>query len=372
MGKIKLCWVVPDLELYNTKWSMKNLYDQFRNNNELEFSVAEYGVSYEKGLGRLLDKFLKCIYTWRTPQDFILRPLLQRNLKRKIQEVDADILFFPAVFCCIDKKLIEDRKMKICVYTDSLMSDLDKYRKYKPLKYLLAQNYRSNEKTDIHKTDILFTQNDWSKDRFTICGDLDPTIIQNVHFGVNLNLYEGEKNYLNHKMLIVLRKGNEYNKGCKLLVEAMPLIRERIPDVTLDIVGTDYGSEVEGVTCHYNKSRSVTIELFKQTSLYVMPSIREPNGVTFLEGLANKAPIVGLDRYAFPEFAGYGEWGFICKKPTPQALADVVSEAFSDTNRLREMGIKGQSFVKSNFQWEVVAGNMINIMKHSLRKCREY
>ena len=68
---------------------------------------------------------------------------------------------------------------------------------------------------------------------------------------------------------------------------------------------------MDGVTYYYNEPRSKTVELLQKATLYVMPAIREPNGITYLEALANKTPIIGLNRFAFPEFCGYGEYGFI-------------------------------------------------------------
>lgn len=49
-----------------------------------------------------------------------------------------------------------------------------------------------------------------------------------------------------------------------------------------------------------------------------MPSRNEPNGITYLEALANKTPFVALNRYAAPEFAGYGEWSFCVIKNLPK------------------------------------------------------
>lgn len=97
-----------------------------------------------------------------------------------------------------------------------------------------------------------------------------------------------------------------------------------------------------------------------------MPALREPNGITYLEGLANKAPIVGLNRFAFPEFSGNGEWGFICNNDDPQELADTIIKALSDKETLKIMGEKGQKFVIENYNWDKVVNNMIDIMKKEL------
>ena len=80
-----------------------------------------------------------------------------------------------------------------------------------------------------------------------------------------------------------------------------------------------------------------------------MPALAEPNGTTYVEALANKAPIVGLNKFSAPEFSGYGKYGFMASEATPQSVADVIIEALSDKERLkRRMGEEVQQFVMKN------------------------
>ena len=96
-----------------------------------------------------------------------------------------------------------------------------------------------------------------------------------------------------------------------------------------------------------------------------MPAKREPNGITYLEALANKAPIVGLDRFAVPEFSGYGKWGFIVGNNAPQVLADTICDALSNPERLRIMGEQGQLYVQEHFVWSNTVDKIVKIMKNT-------
>lgn len=91
-----------------------------------------------------------------------------------------------------------------------------------------------------------------------------------------------------------------------------------------------------------------------------MPALCEPNGITYLEALANKTPIVGLNRFAFPEFSGYGKYGFICPCDDPKTLSCVLKNALLDKNKLKEMGEEGQKYVINRFSWENVVNRMAN------------
>jgi glycosyltransferase involved in cell wall biosynthesis len=181
--------------------------------------------------------------------------------------------------------------------------------------------------------------------------------IANVGFGINAQFYEEEKDYNNHLMLIVLRKGTEYVKGLYLLLDAFEKLKKRIPDAQLAVVGTECRA-INGVQYYYNQPREKTLGLFRECTLYVMPNILEPNGITYLEALANKAPIVGLDRFSVPEFSGYGKWGFYIKDEDPDQLADLLEEALSNPKRLEVMGLQGQKFVHERYTWDQTASEI--------------
>ena len=79
---------------------------------------------------------------------------------------------------------------------------------------------------------------------------------------------------------------------------------------------------VDGVDCYIDISRDGIVELFQQATLYVMPSRNEPNGMTYLEALCNKVPFVALERFATPEFSGYGKWSFLCEEEDAEELSN--------------------------------------------------
>lgn len=226
--------------------------------------------------------------------------------------------------------------------------------------YLKYYNHKTRE--SLHKMDYIFTMNEWTRD-FTIRHyNISADKVFNVGFGINVTPFFGEKDYSNKRMLIVLRKGREKLKGLYLLLEAFALAKKEIKDLSLDIVGTDFGEGIEGVRCWYNYPRSKTAELFQKSSIYIMPSKGEPNGITYLEALANKSPIIGLRGFAVPEFSGKGKYGFIVDEASPDNVSDTIIEAFRDTNRLKKMGEEGQKYVIERFTWENVTKNMYEIM----------
>ncbi|MFA6812309.1 MAG: glycosyltransferase family 4 protein [Bacteroidaceae bacterium] len=262
----------------------------------------------------------------------------------------------------------EKRKSLFAVYTDSHVSQYINYCKEDTRigrKYFL-KDYNRITKAQLEQMNIVFTQNEWTRQGFIKDYNLSPDKVINIGFGINVKPYEGPKDYEKELLLIVLRKGTEYYKGLYLLLDAFKIVRSHRQQVRLAVVGTTMKETIDGVDFYDNYPRTKTVELFQQCTLYTMPSLHEPNGITYLEALANKAPIMGLNRFAVPEFSGYGKWGFIAENENPTEIAQVIEDALSDKNRLKEMGLKGQKFVINHYRWNIVVDKMIKEMRKSM------
>lgn len=220
-------------------------------------------------------------------------------------------------------------------------------------------SYEKIDRKSLASMNKIFTQNQWTKDFIVKEYGINKDKVLNIHFGVNLKPLMSKKDYSKNLLLIVLRKGTERLKGLNLLLEAFPLVRKSCPTAELAVVGT-IGPEIEGVLYYYNQPRETTVELFAKCTLYTMPALFEPNGITYLEALANKTPIVGLNRFAFPEFAGYGQYGFIVDNADKHSLSQTIIKALSDKHNLEVMGIKGQEYVLSNFSWDKTISSIID------------
>lgn len=255
------------------------------------------------------------------------------------------------------------RDKKYAFYVDCCLFEYFRYLAGNPWWRSRYEKFYLDKERKYHRNaDLVFTQNEWTRRCLIDHRVIAPEKVFNVGFGVNLKPFAGEKDYAREELLIVLRRGTEHYKGLDLLLDAFELLKKRRPQATLSVVGTT-ARPVEGVTYYEGFPRSKTVELFERAALYTMPALREPNGITYLEGLANKAPIVGLKRFAVPEFSGYGKWGFMAEREDPRELAALLDDALSDKARLREMGLAGQKFVMERYDWSKVCRNMVEIMK---------
>jgi glycosyltransferase involved in cell wall biosynthesis len=148
-------------------------------------------------------------------------------------------------------------------------------------------------------------------------------------------------------------------KGGVLLLEAFRLARRRRPDLTLTVVG-DRRSRVfvpddPAITFHGHLSAADLQRHFREATLLVQPMLNDPWGQVYLEALASRTPVVGLNRNGLPEIADGGRFGFLVKHADPEALSHAILDAVADPARLERMALGGQRHVLGNYSWDRVA-----------------
>lgn len=316
---------------------------------------------FETPFLKYFSKFLSKLFRLRImTRSFLVHYYYGKKFDKFIRQHEGDKILFIAEHCSKQ----DYQNIEQYVYMDSVLRPYYKYDdKTSTFAKLQLPQYESCDKRSLLSMTKIFTQNQWTKDFLIREYHIDADKVFNVHFGVNLKPMQEGKSYDDNLLLIVLRKGTERLKGMDLLLDAFPIIKRAVPSVRLAVVGTE-GPQIDGVEYYYNKSREVTVELFKRSTLYTMPALFEPNGITYLEALANKTPIVGLNRFALPEFTGNGKFGFIVNNVDKKELAETIISALSDKEKLKLMGFEGQKYVMANFSWsktiEVIKKEMFN------------
>ena len=367
---MKIC-IVSNGDAFDEKnWSGTpfNLASRFEKYDNVEVISLNLRETVSHPVYRFLQKTIgKIILIKGSPRD----PLVFKHDAKIIQEqmdaLQADIYLFCAEYC-LAQNVFDNKAPFYYNYVDATMRPLiEADPKRKMGIELFLKKYEENERVCYGLLNGCFTMNEWTRNSIHQMYGFPKEKIYNVGFGINTNYYMGDKDYKTPHLLIVLRKGTEYYKGLDLVLEAFVDARKSIPELKLSVVGTEY-EQIEGVTYYYNQPREITVELFRQATLYVMPAVREPNGITYLEALANKTPIVGLSRFAFPEFSGYGRFGFCVSDYNRKELAETIIKALSNPERLEEMGKQGQEFVKNKYNWDLVVSKMMEQFDKDLKE----
>lgn len=181
----------------------------------------------------------------------------------------------------------------------------------------------------------------------------------------NIQPFTGKKDYKNGHILFVA-KGRFEDKGGPLLIEGFKLAQRENPSLKLVIVGDAHYRDIIGPIPNVTVTGYIPWEelqnLFNTAALFAMPALNEPWGLVYLEALACKTPILGLNRNSLPEITRDGQYGFLVEEPSPERIADAILQAFSHSDKLGEMGAAGQKYCLETFAWNQVATKIASVM----------
>ena len=158
------------------------------------------------------------------------------------------------------------------------------------------------EKYGMEQADQIIAVSQYTKDRIVKYYQIDPNKITVVHNGINNT--QVKKNTLKPSVPVVLFVGRlTYQKGPYFFIEVANRILAKMPNAQFVLAGTGdlYRSMIErtaalkiGTNVHFTGFLGVdeVQQLYSLASVYVMPSISEPFGLTALEAAAHGIPVI--------------------------------------------------------------------------------
>jgi glycosyltransferase involved in cell wall biosynthesis len=152
------------------------------------------------------------------------------------------------------------------------------------------------------------------------------------------------------------------HKGGDVLLQAWPLVRERVPDAELCIVGPrrdpapGFG---HGVTWVGRIDRAALSQLYSAASVFVLPSLFDAWGHVFVEAMGFGLPCIGTDCCAMPELIADAISGRLVARGAVEPLADALCALLTDTERAARMGRAGYERVRRELRWEHVINRVM-------------
>jgi phosphatidylinositol alpha-1,6-mannosyltransferase len=163
-------------------------------------------------------------------------------------------------------------------------------------------------------------------------------------------------------------------KGHDVIIQALPLVRDRIPDVLWVVIGDGrlrplYERTVEklGLGDHVrflgNVSDSDRDAWLDRAHLFVMPSRSTPDGlgegfgIVFIEAAAHGLPVVAGNVDGVVDAVVDGETGLLVDPTDPNAVARALIELLLDEGRASRMGRVALEHARQ-FDWVRVAAQV--------------
>jgi glycosyltransferase involved in cell wall biosynthesis len=157
-----------------------------------------------------------------------------------------------------------------------------------------------------------------------------------------------------------------WKKGLDRLVRAWA----RVPDWLLVVAGNDeenYRAEIEQLAYTQGVADRIRFVgpvrgrdkwlLYRQASLFVLPSYSENFGMVVLEAMAMGCPVVVTPDVGLAAAVAESGCGRVVEGE-PAALAAVVNAMLGDPEQRRSMGARGSAAVNGQFLWQDVARQM--------------
>ena len=201
---------------------------------------------------------------------------------------------------------------------------------------------------------------------------IEPNILHVIPMGVDLlTQFTPPHNRGTTRSILFVGRVVE-KKGLRYLIEAMPRILEKHPDVKLRVAGD--GQELSsmkklvnqlGVAGNTEFLGAVINEalpaLYQTADVVVFPSIvaadgdREGFGLVLVEALGCECAVVATDLPAMRDIVKDEETALIIRQKDAQQIAEKVIHLFNDSKLRQELGANGRRYVLERYDWEVIA-----------------
>jgi phosphatidylinositol alpha-mannosyltransferase len=167
----------------------------------------------------------------------------------------------------------------------------------------------------------------------------------------------------------------ENRKGLSVLIEALPAIIEKIPDIRVIVAGPGNPENVfEKMDPHLRNrftflgriSEKDKANFMSSVSIYVAPNTGgESFGIILAEALAGGASVLASDIPAFDSLLGHGQYGTLFQSENSEDLAKKAIGLLKDSETRKSIARAGRDYAQ-NFDWDVVAERIYDVYEMAM------
>jgi glycosyltransferase involved in cell wall biosynthesis len=194
------------------------------------------------------------------------------------------------------------------------------------------------------------------------------------------DVYTENKNLREENQIIVVSShGFNDLKNTKIIIDAFPLIREKIPGAILNLYGCDHDkgedaekySKKKGIEKGINFNGPVThdemIKAIRNADLLIHPSKEESFGLTIIEAMINKTPVIGGEKTGgVKEIINKLESGYLTDINDKKKIEEAAVEILNFKKIWNQYVYKGMEGTLKHYSVENIAEQYISIYKRVL------
>lgn len=167
-----------------------------------------------------------------------------------------------------------------------------------------------------------------------------------------------------HLVVGMVANLNRAVKGVQHLLDAVPTVRDAVPEARFLIVGD--GPDREALEARarelgvasvlvFTGFRTDVARLYRAMDVSVLASLSEGLSITVLESMSHGLPVVATRVGGNPEVVRHGETGFLVPPADPEALARALVRILKNGSARLAMGREGRRTAREEFSLERVA-----------------
>jgi glycogen synthase len=170
-----------------------------------------------------------------------------------------------------------------------------------------------------------------------------------------------------------------YEKGVQTVIEAMPLIMNKIPDVTFVVAGSGpHLNQLKSMVSEFDLDDKVRFvghldtdalsAFYKCADLTVVPSLYEPFGMVVLESMAMDTPTIVADTGGLSEIVVHEETGLKFDPGNPDSLAEAMLRILQDDELAGRLTSDAMAYMGNQYNWERIARRTMDVYRRAERE----
>jgi glycosyltransferase involved in cell wall biosynthesis len=149
-------------------------------------------------------------------------------------------------------------------------------------------------------------------------------------------------------------------KGQRELIGAVAMLRDTFPDLHVMVLGADV-PEVRadfekrareggiGERVHFGGFQRDVRPYLSEFDLFVHPSYEEPFGLSIVEAMAMRKPVIACNTGGVPEIITHGSNGWLVEERSHEAVAGAITTLLKNRELCRQLGARARNTVRDQF-----------------------
>lgn len=174
--------------------------------------------------------------------------------------------------------------------------------------------------------------------------------------------YNDNKVYHQPRNLLMMSHDQEI-KGIPDGFEAVRIVRESFPDVTLSMFGVQPPRQdmPKGTTYIQSPSPKQLRQLYCDADIFLSPSWTEGWQLPPMEAMACKTAVVATNVGGIPVYAQAGKTAIVVEPKQPQKFAEAILTLLKDEKLLKSVSEAGYDYIQ-NFTWDKSAQKLEDLL----------